>query len=97
MFEVTRREDLPSKGLFGKPYSVVILEARAAMSCQFLKRTFQGHGIYSTQTYQIDIAEGDRFILKMKQTGLKVGSRRMLETLVGEGWLHEYARLIATT
>ncbi|MBW6400444.1 hypothetical protein KPL78_21470 [Roseomonas sp. HJA6] len=67
------------------------------MSFEHMGKTLDGHGNYSAQTYQPDIAQGDIFTLAMEKTALTVGDKRNLETLVAEGWLREYGRLVATT
>jgi hypothetical protein len=97
MFEVVNVVPDVRRGLLRRKYKVVVMVAKKAMSCQYLSRTFQGHGHYSTQTYQVDIAEGDRFSLAMRSTALRVGDQRSLETVVGEGYLREYGRMVATT
>ena len=76
---------------------IVVMRATTAMTAQYMCCTFQGHGRYSVQTYQVDIAEGDRFSYRMPGTALRQGDRRLLETLLGEGYLREYARLVATS
>jgi len=103
MFEVVQiYHDVSVKGgIFSRwkksTTTVVVLRAIAGMSTQYIDRTFQGHGHYSAQTYQVDIAEGDRISLQMPGTVLRQGDRRALETLVANGYLREYGRMVATT
>ena len=99
MFEVIRTGPPFSTGAlwWRKTQRPVTLRATEDMSCEYLVRTFQGHGNYTTQTYRVDVAKGDAFTFAMEKTALRVGDFRALETIVGEGFLREYARLVATT
>jgi hypothetical protein len=78
-------------------YFPVKMRATTAMTCQVLARSFQGHGNYTTQTYQIDISEGEVITISSTADMLEVGDKRSLETLVGQGYLGGYRRLVATS
>ena len=66
------------------------------MTCRSLGRTFEGHGIYSIQTYQADFAEGQVVTLFVHPSDLvAVGDRRSLESMVGQGYVARFLRLVA--
>jgi hypothetical protein len=100
MFEVIAIGTLRKKKLwfFGASGVNVRLRATTAMSCETLGRTFQGHGRYTTQTYRVDFSEGDIITLFFHPTdAIPVGSKRSIKSLMGQGYLRNYYRLVATT
>lgn len=100
MFEVVEIGQIPNRaGLFRQQarYRQVKLIARAAMSCQKLGRTFEGHGNYSIQTYQGDFAEGETISVPIEiSTLLAIGDMLSIQSLVATGSLDDYLRLVAT-
>ncbi|WP_424813583.1 hypothetical protein [Roseococcus sp. YIM B11640] len=76
--------------------TAVRFEALEDMECEFLGRTFQGHGTYSTQQYRVTVRKGESFLLGTRG-GYREGDLRSLEVLVGEGYFRNIARLVATS
>jgi hypothetical protein len=97
VFEVIEVLPPTRKTWLRRKYSVPVkVRAMASMTCQTLVRTFEGHGHYSVQTYQVDFAEGEVVTLFFRPSdSVAVGDRRSLYTLLGQGYVAPFFRLIA--
>ena len=97
VFEVIEVLPPTQKTFFRRKYWVPVkVRATAPMTCRTLARTFEGHGLYSIQTYQADFAEGQVVTLFFHPSDLvAVGDRRSLESMVGQGYVARYLRLVA--
>jgi hypothetical protein len=98
MFEVM--DVLPStkKGWLKPRRIPVKLKATKAMSCEYLTRTFQGHGTYTTQTFRADFAAGEViFLVFSPRDRVVVGDMLGIEALSALGYLRDYFRMVATT
>lgn len=101
MFEVIEIAPAPGRtGFFRRQarHRQVKLRAKAAMSCQKLGRTFEGHGNYSVQTYQGDFSSGETISVALDINALlAVGDLLSIESLLATGSLDDYLRMVATT
>lgn len=98
MFEVIYVGPPTKKRLFRPSLIPVKMRATAPMACEYLRRSFEGHGHYSTQTYRADFREGDVITLYVHGWEMiAVGDQRSAESLAGQGYLGGYFRMVATT
>jgi hypothetical protein len=98
VFEVIEIGPPTKKRLFRKAvWLPVKMRATTPMTCEVLRRTFEGHGNYSTQTYRANFGEGEVVTVHLHASDIvAVGDMRSIESLTAQGYLRNYMRLVGT-
>lgn len=97
MFEVVEIGSPERKRFFKRQNRPVKIRALKSTCCEQLKRTFEGYGNYSVQTYRADFFEGEVLtILAPVSEMISLGDQLSVESLVAQGQLSTRFRLVAT-